>query len=111
MTVHAHTLVAHLVANHPYTEDVFAWHGVPLDDRHKAMSLYALCWVRGLELQTLLGEIEAAIAAEEAPTEEITADEWTDEQVRARVVAERDNWDWGDFFDNEARDLMHVAAK
>ena len=81
MTIHAHTLVAQLVAHHPYCEDVFAWHGVPLDDRHRAMSLYALCWVRGLELQTLLTEIEAAIAAEEEPTEELTADSDAEREV------------------------------
>jgi hypothetical protein len=111
MTIHAHTLVAQLVAHHPYTEDVFAWHDVPLDDRHRSMSLYALCWVRGLELQTLLSEIEAAIAAEEEPTEELTADEWTDEQIRQKSVEDRESWEWGDYFAVEAPDLQHGAAK
>ena len=111
MTVHAHTLVAQLIAHHPYTAEVFAWHDVPLDDRHRSMSLYALCWMRGLELQVLLAEIEAAIAAEEEPTEELSADEWTDEQVRSALAADRDNWEWVDFFAEEARDLEHVTAK
>ncbi|MBW1880143.1 MAG: hypothetical protein JRJ84_17415 [Deltaproteobacteria bacterium] len=107
MTVTAHTLVSALVRKYPYTEEVFAWHGVTLDPSHMAMSLYALCWVRGIELQQVLSDVDAIISAEEDATEELTADEWSDEARKPHVSFdwEEDAWDYGDFLTNDAPDL------
>ena len=70
MAVTANTLVSTLVEEYPYAEEVFAWHGVTLDASHGKMSLYALCWIEGVELDevltallTVIGETEAQVEA------------------------------------------------
>ena len=80
MAVTANTLVSALVEQYPYAEEVFAWHGVTLDEAHGKMSLYALCWIEDVELDelltaliTVIGETEAQIEAwadDPQPTEE-----------------------------------------
>ena len=106
MTIHAHTLVASLVEQYPYAEEVFSWHGVKLEDTYRSMSLYALCWVRGIELQQLIDDIEAVVSAEEDPTEELSPDEWTDEVKKANQLAGSDEtWDWGEDYAAERVDL------
>jgi len=109
MTVTAHTLVSALVRKYPYAEEVFAWHGVTLEPSYMAMSLYALCWIRGIELQQVLADLDAIISAEEDVTEEMTADEWSDEVRKPHVSYdwEEDAWDYGDFLSTEARDLEY----
>ena len=103
MEIHAHTLVSTLMLRHPYAEEVFAWHGVdPHEERYSRMSLYALCWVRGIELQQLLADLEQAVAAEEDTTEELSPDEWTDEQRKPLNARDDDSWDWGDAWSGDA---------
>ncbi len=111
MAVHAQTLVSTLVDQHPFTEEVLRAHGVPLDDAHRKMSLYALCWVRGIEIGQLLDELEPLIAAEEDATEELTPDGWTDEQRKPLQVAD-EAWDWSaDVLTVDAPDLAFESSK
>jgi len=114
LAIHAHTLVSTLMTRFPYTEDVFDWHAVPHDEElYRRMSLYALCWVRGIELQQLIADLEAVIAAEEDETDELSPDEWTDEQ-RKPLLAEDDedddaSWDRSDV-EVDAPDLAFESA-
>ena len=71
MELHAHTLVSALLGRYPFVEDVLASHDVRLDDTLRSMSLYAVCWIRGIELDRLLDEVQQVIDLEDDPTEEV----------------------------------------
>lgn len=113
MALHAHSLVSTILDEHPYTDEVFAWYGVRLGETLRGMSLYALCWIRNLELEELIAALEAVIDAEDDPTEELTAEEWAALR-EASAMLDDDDLDWGDYYAIEGPDLafeVGVAAK
>lgn len=107
MELHAHTLVSSVLEQHPYAEDVLAWHGVRLDDTLRDLSLYALCWIRGLELGTLIRDLEQVIAAEDDTTEEL---HWSDEPA-LEPTDRMPEVEWGWEVEAGSREERRFAAK
>lgn len=85
MPVTANTVVSTLIERYPYTEDVFTWFGVQLDEAHRKMSVYALCWLEGIELDEVLSHLSAVIDETEKEL-----DEWTEEVPLIEDATEED---------------------
>ena len=60
MTTYAHMSLATLLVRHPWSVEVFDWHGVDIELEDKTLSVAALCQLRGLDRDRVERDLRAA---------------------------------------------------